>query len=248
MGNITGRAVKSADLPVELNLQDAPGHSHVALDVGNATSIKKRWGLRLVCVSDTHGNHRTMDVPEGDVLIHAGDFTLFGRREHALDFDAWLAELPHKTKIVILGNHENNADWNKQVAELLPHATVLRQSDFQLSEDGPRFFGTDFFWPIKKGTNNPYFEQIPEGTDVILAHGPALGCADGGQGCEALLAAVRRVRPALVVSGHIHRARGASELLHEGGQAGKTVLLNAANCGSGKEERRIVHSPIVVDI
>lgn len=30
-------------------------------------------GLTVVCVSDTHGLHRKIDVPDGDVLIHAGN-------------------------------------------------------------------------------------------------------------------------------------------------------------------------------
>ena len=45
-------------------------------------------------------------VPDGDILIHAGDFTQFGKEEHAEDFNRWLGEQPHKTKLVVLGNHE----------------------------------------------------------------------------------------------------------------------------------------------
>ena len=32
--------------------------------------------MRIVLISDTHGLHRQLDVPAGDLLIHAGDFTL----------------------------------------------------------------------------------------------------------------------------------------------------------------------------
>jgi len=204
-----------------------------------------------VCISDTHGNHRELNVPDGDVLVSAGDFTQFGNEQHAIDFDAWLAEQPHKVKLVALGNHENNSSWNKRVADLLPHATVLRQSSFQLGDNGPKFFGTDFFW--KCAGHNPYFDQIPEDTDVLIAHNPAEGCVDGGKGCSSLLAAVRRVRPALVVSGHVHFARGAAFLEHEpspghAGEPSSTVLLNCANCGSGDRERLLAHEPVVVDI
>lgn len=31
--------------------------------------------LRCVCISDTHGLHRGVAVPNGDLLIHCGDFT-----------------------------------------------------------------------------------------------------------------------------------------------------------------------------
>ena len=37
---------------------------------------RKEGCSRWVCISDTHGRHREIDsVPDGDVLIHAGDFT-----------------------------------------------------------------------------------------------------------------------------------------------------------------------------
>lgn len=213
--------------------------------------VRQHWDLRLVCISDTHGNHRKLTVPDGDVLISAGDFTQFGNEEHLIDFGAWLAEQPHKFKIVVLGNHENNSSWNRRVAELLPQATVLRQSSLVLGENGPKFFGTDFFWRCVG--SNPHFDQIPEDTDVLIAHNPAEGCADGGKGCSSLLAAVRRVRPALVVSGHVHFARGAAILEHESipglpDGARSTLLLNCANCGSGDRERLLVHQPVVIDI
>ena len=35
-------------------------------------------------------------VPEGDILIHAGDFTNYGRREEAEKFNTWLGTLPHR--------------------------------------------------------------------------------------------------------------------------------------------------------
>ena len=62
--------------------------------------------LRIVCISDTHGMHRMLLVPPGDVLIHAGDITMRGEEDKIKDFDAWLGELPHKHKIVICGNHD----------------------------------------------------------------------------------------------------------------------------------------------
>lgn len=221
-----------------MNLADHGGHSF--LEVPAAES--RRWGLRLVCLSDTHGKHRSLEVPQGDVLVHAGDFTAYGKKDHALDFNTWLGEQPHRVKVVVMGNHENNAEWHKQASDILTNAVFLRQSGYEM-EGGLQFFGTDFFWPCPSG--NPYFEQIPDSADIIIAHGPASGCVDGGSGCISLLAAVRRVKPLLVVSGHVHFAHGGAELQHG---AGRTVLINAANCGSGKNERSIAHTPIVVDI
>ena len=56
-------------------------------------------GLRVVCISDTHELHRELQVPSGDLLIHAGDFTFFGRGTRAIiDFNDWLGNQPHPHK------------------------------------------------------------------------------------------------------------------------------------------------------
>ena len=54
--------------------------------------------LRVVCVSDTHemAEEMTEPVPDGDLLIHAGDFTNNGQREAVEKFNLWLGSLPHK--------------------------------------------------------------------------------------------------------------------------------------------------------
>lgn len=67
--------------------------------------------ITIVCVSDTHGKEDKVPVGDGDVLIHAGDFTNFGKKPHVLKFNKWLGNLPHKYKIVVNGNHEKNAEW-----------------------------------------------------------------------------------------------------------------------------------------
>ena len=49
--------------------------------------------VRIVCISDTHGQHTKLSVPDGDVLVHAGDFTAFGDRpKEVVDFNQWLGE------------------------------------------------------------------------------------------------------------------------------------------------------------
>ena len=69
--------------------------------------------IRIVCVSDTHCqvfnaiSHRDINipykaetmleqVPPGDILIHAGDFTNYGRKEEVEKFNEWLGSLPHR--------------------------------------------------------------------------------------------------------------------------------------------------------
>lgn len=70
--------------------------------------------IRVVCMSDTHSltSHIRFDVPDGDIFIHAGDFTKCGQLEEIVEFNQWLGRLPHKYKIVIAGNHELSFDNN----------------------------------------------------------------------------------------------------------------------------------------
>jgi len=61
--------------------------------------------IRVVCVSDTHNQTSRMDhvIPDGDILIHAGDFSISGLVSEVKEFNNWLGTLSHKHKIVIAG-------------------------------------------------------------------------------------------------------------------------------------------------
>ncbi|XP_071941910.1 metallophosphoesterase MPPED2-like [Antedon mediterranea] len=66
---------------------------------------------RFVCISDTHSRQSHMPpIPQGDVLLHAGDFTNIGMPKEVVAFNDFLGSLPHKHKIVIAGNHEVTFD------------------------------------------------------------------------------------------------------------------------------------------
>jgi Icc-related predicted phosphoesterase len=70
---------------------------------------KPEGWTRFVCFSDTHGKHDAIaksDLPEADVLLHAGDFTNTGEQEQVESFSKWLDAYPAKHKVVIAGNHD----------------------------------------------------------------------------------------------------------------------------------------------
>ena len=66
--------------------------------------------IRVVCVSDTHNqiSKVTHNFPDGDILIHAGDFSEAGHISEVKAFNEWLGSLPHKHKIVIAGKQAQN--------------------------------------------------------------------------------------------------------------------------------------------
>jgi Icc-related predicted phosphoesterase len=179
-----------------------------------------RTTLRLVLLSDTHQLHREVDVPDGDVFIHAGDFTMFSESMKAVvDFNDWLGELPHRYKIVVPGNHEFFLEADPSERFMLDNAIVLINEGIEI--EGVRIWGSPvtplygeaFGLSFAKDRKRLY-AQIPRDIDVLITHGPPFGILDTApvsglhEGCRELLRAVTRLRPKLHVFGHIHTAYG----------------------------------------
>jgi Icc-related predicted phosphoesterase len=195
-----------------------------------------RTALRLVLLSDTHELHRDVDVPPGDILLHAGDFSFFSKSIRAIeDFNDWLGELPHRSKAIVPGNHEFFLEADPSERSLLSNATVLINEGIQVEElriwGSPvtPLYGGAFGLSFAKDRKRLY-AQIPEGIDVLITHGPPYGILDLGpgshlhQGCPELLDAVMRVGPKLHVFGHIHGAYGVFQTQH-------TTFVNASLLG-----------------
>jgi Icc-related predicted phosphoesterase len=176
--------------------------------------------LRLVLLSDTHLLEREIDVPNGDILIHAGDFSLFGNSLSVLEnFNSWLGTLPHRHKIVVPGNHEFVLEADPSRRALLSNATVLMNEGVTIeglnvwgSPVTPLYSGAFGIWAAQQRRN--LYDSIPEDTDVLITHGPPFGIldrADSSQpysGCQELLDAAMRIKPHLHVFGHVHSAAG----------------------------------------
>ena len=59
--------------------------------------------VRIVCVSDTHNDDLTGQVPDGDIFLHAGDMTDDGTYDELEMALGWIRKLPHKLKLIIPG-------------------------------------------------------------------------------------------------------------------------------------------------
>ncbi|XGW07586.1 hypothetical protein V3C99_010617 [Haemonchus contortus] len=67
--------------------------------------------VRFVCIGCTHGvKIDPANLPPGDVLLVAGDFTSCGLPNEVLSFNKKLGHLRHPYKVVIAGNHECTFD------------------------------------------------------------------------------------------------------------------------------------------
>jgi Icc-related predicted phosphoesterase len=176
--------------------------------------------LRIVAMADTHGRHEELEIPEGDVLIHAGDMTHRGTLGELVEVNRFLARLPHRYKLVVAGNHDGCfEDEPGRARAVLTAATYLEDESVVI--EGLRFHGSPWQpWFHGWAFNLPRgpklarkWAGIPEDTDVLITHGPPLGFGDRSRdgarvGCEELLKRVRVVRPRLHVFGHIHEDGG----------------------------------------
>lgn len=114
---------------------------------------KQEGMLRVVTISDTHekqGDLAVEDVPEGDILIHAGDITLKGAPEQYRRFRQWIGQLPHKHKVVIAGNHDTTLDdgfvFNHKDDIALAKKEILDVPEFHyLQEDALEIEGYKFY-------------------------------------------------------------------------------------------------------
>lgn len=186
----------------------------------------------VVCVADTH-NVLVQDVPDGDVLVHAGDLTETGTREELDATVGWLRSLPHRHKIVIAGNHDavlaepggGGVDW-AGISYLCDSTAELDVGGRTVVVHGSPWtpcHGSFAFQYPRSDAAEQWAASVPAATaaggrpriDLLVTHGPGRGHCDGSRrdaGCPELARTLWRVRPAVHVFGHIHAGRGA-ELL-----------------------------------
>jgi Icc-related predicted phosphoesterase len=210
--------------------------------------------VRLVCVSDTHNRAEGIDIPEGDVLLHAGDLTGHGEAAEVARAARWLASLPHAHKVVVAGNHDflfqKQPEQARALLTQVPGLVYLEDSEATVA--GLRIHGTPwqpwfhdwaFNLPRQGSELARVWSRVPAGIDVLLAHSPAHGILDltsdgRAVGCELLRAELLRIRPRLHVFGHIHEAHG--DVTVDG-----TRHVNASICDL---RYRPVQAPVVVDL
>ena len=200
---------------------------------------------RIIVISDTHGQHLGMQIPDGDILIHCGDFCSHGQYIDALRFVNWFGTHPHKHKIFIAGNHDlyfeqgNPSDIDSFLRTMPAGMHYLQDSGVEL--EGLKFWGSPvqpafFNWAFNRDRGAPikkHWDLIPEETDVLITHGPPYKICDVAPngtgfyknvGCVDLLNATLKIKPKLHLFGHIHFSGGTSHVTPE------TIFANAAIC------------------
>lgn len=180
--------------------------------------------MTILHISDTHGIHRRLkDLPDADVLVHSGDFTMNGSEAEAIDFLNWLCALRYKHKIFICGNHDE-CMYEANIEGLDENVHYLCNSSIEI--EGLKFYGIPMFMrDVMLRKQNSFYEMIPSHTDVLITHCPPYGILDFDDnknwGAEDLLISVIQQFPKIHLFGHIHRSHGIIKM-------GSTIYSNAA--------------------
>lgn len=206
--------------------------------------------MRLVLISDTHNEHDLIDIPDGDVLIHAGDFTERGTLDEIEIFNDFLGSLPHKHKIVIAGNHDFAFEKSPETAKkIMTNSHYLFDSSIVI--DGVKFYGSPwqpwfYGWAFNLERGRELAEKwklIDKNTDVLITHTPPFGIGDQiktgeNVGCEELIKFIEKIRPKVHVFGHIHDGYGLSSNDY-------TTFVNASTFDGSFVP---INEPVVVDV
>ena len=179
----------------------------------------KNRALKLVCISDTHGEHRKLQLPKGDLLIHAGDISN-GYQDEVEDFLLWFDQLPFTHKVFIGGNMDFPLAQHPTsiLGKLSDNVHYLQDELVEI--EGLRIWGSPWIpefvgvFMKKRGADiDRYWEKIPANLDVLITHTPPYGILDTTSrgvkvGCANLAQRLEELAPRFHIFGHVHEAYG----------------------------------------
>lgn len=213
--------------------------------------------MKVVAISDTHGTHSSIVLPEGELLAVAGDWTMMGEFDETVDFIVWLAEKSKDFKygsVLISGNH----DWMDQrdpytfqgLIQSWPQIRYLRNQTIQIEDKvihgtpvSPYFHGWAFNY-LRGADIDRFWERIPEDCDLLITHTPPHKILDyvprtnTHAGCQDLRRRIFEKRVKNNVFGHIHPGYGH---LHLDG-------CNFYNAAQLDDSYKIANVPLVFEI
>ncbi len=181
--------------------------------------------MKFTVISDTHGKHGQLVLPDGDVLLHAGDVSSRGLQQEVDDFLQWFAVQPFQYKIFIAGNHDFFFEQATQaeIDGIIPPG-VIYLNDSGVTINNINIWGSPispwfYDWAFNRHRGTPirqHWDKIPLGTDLLVTHGPAfehLDMTSSGLrvGCEDLAEQIEKIQPVWHICGHIHEAYGIQE-------------------------------------
>ncbi len=210
--------------------------------------------MRLIAISDTHEQLDNIELPDGDLLVHAGDATGRGTVRTVSEFNEALGRIKHKYPLGIIfvpGNHDWLFEREPYLARsIMTNATVLINESVVVN--GLKIYGIpqqpafcNWAFNVPRGSLYPYYDAIPDDTQLLITHGPPYGILDTVQkgaerlGCMELTKRVGQLSDLRNhVFGHIHGGYGQYRV-------GKITFTNASIC---TEAYRPTNKPIIIEV
>ena len=220
--------------------------------------------MRIITTSDTHFYTDPAKIPDGDVFIHAGDLMYTGQVGEWQDKIEWLGALPHKTKLLIPGNH----DYYIQQFEGLARAQLRKEAGVKLVtfEDGiavlpnrMALLGLQYVtglrgwaWNAEDTDLARKMEWVRDTPDIVVSHAPMWQMLDAirpeatayhermpvGTWAYADWFRKLQVKPKYWINGHIHESYGTGEM--DG-----CKFYNVAMCDRNYDQ---TNPPMVIDV
>lgn len=220
--------------------------------------------MRVVLISDTHCRLHKIKVPDGDLLIHAGDLTFKGDLQEISKELQYLGDLAknYQKTILVPGNHDRLFETDMSLCKELCEnvgVTLLHDSGIQINNLNiygsawqPAFCNWAFNLTRGQALKQKW-AQIPDNTNVLITHGPPMGILDSvprynhqkGEmdielvGCLDLYNRIQELQDLkLNVFGHIHEGYGQLK-------QGNITFVNAS---INTPDYKPINQPIVINL
>lgn len=193
--------------------------------------------MKILAFVDMHGSHEALEKikeksKEADVIVCAGDLSIFENNLEEIFFK--LSKL-NKTVLVIPGNHESEDDL-KQITVFFNNIEDINKKSYV--KDDCLFLGyggggfsmiDEEFEKISKKFEKE-IEKHENKKIILVTHAPPYKTKidkimDEHCGNKSLKNFILKVKPDLVISGHLHENAGKEEIV------GKTKLINPGPYG-----------------
>lgn len=183
--------------------------------------------MKIWHFSDTHMRHGKLSVPENiDIAIFSGDCSnprdKYSNEQEVLNFLCWYGmDVKAKHKIFVAGNHDTSIEARFVSTDKFNEHKIIYLENSSIEVEGLKIWGSPISptfgdgWAFNKKRNKLHalWQTIPEGTDIVISHGPPKGVLDlsydrAGKlefcGCNALKNRMLEIQPKFCLFGHIH--------------------------------------------
>lgn len=159
-----------------------------------------------------------------DMVIHSGDCSNSRHLQTSvieiMEFLEWYHKVPVKYKIFVAGNHDTAIERKSITKEGISDYGIIYLENESIEIEGINIWGSPITptygeWSFMKARDKTHktWNQIPDNTDILIVHGPPKNIRDLTYnrehrletcGDKAMLSAISRVKPKLMLFGHIH--------------------------------------------